>query len=191
MQFHFSFASESFQLHFSKVILIESSGTIAHKELQNIFKFEGTYAKASAGQLRKAIGSPFSYGTQQDAIEFLDTLLGKLPFDFNNLLNYDFTIQHKFQGPSSPACCYCSVVEDPVCTRERTIHLHLPCASSLVLQNLIDRHFDFNADYKRCSNCPNTPDQLYQETKGFSPFGSYLFIHLLRFDSQYLTGVSN
>ena len=172
---------------FKSLILTESSENVIHKELQYIFRCEGNFAKVSGSQLRKAIGSPFSHGTQQDAIEFLDTLLGKLPFvvELDNLLNYELTIQRTFQGPRSPACHYCSMVEDPVLQVERTINLHLPHANSLVLQNLIDRHFDFSANFKRCSKCPSpTSLQPYQETKGFSPFGSYLFIHLMRFDSR-------
>ena len=100
---------------FKTMILTGSSENVVHKELQNIFRCEGNYAKASGGRLRKAIGSPFSHGTQQDAIEFMDTLLEKLPFanEIENLFNYELTIQRTFQGPSSPACQYCSRVEDP------------------------------------------------------------------------------
>ena len=87
---------------FKTMILTGSSENVIHKELQNIFRCEGNYAKASGGRLRKAIGSPFSHGTQQDAIEFLDTLLGKLPFPIKieNLFNYyplnGFCIQRKW-----------------------------------------------------------------------------------------------
>ena len=157
--------------------------TSIHAELKKIFSAEGTQRKVSASRLRSIVGGHFASGAQMDCKEFFDELLENLPFPFNDLFRYK--IKHYFNFIRSivrPACHYCHLVEDPVIELGTSLPVSLYGFGELSLQNLVDIYFNFEVLEKKCSKCPNQPEQTYHLIKEFYDPGPFLIIQLKRFE---------
>ena len=167
-----------------ETILALPPETTVQSQLQNIFKREGTDSLISSYPLRVALRPDFSRGNQMDSKEFFDALLQALPF-LEPLFNFKVKRTFRFINTRySPACRFCHRVEDQVIQKETSLFLPLYNSSNLVLQNLIDNYLRFEANEKRCSHCPSSPQQTYQVFKDFTDPGLFLIIQLQRFDNN-------
>ena len=163
------------------VILALPSETNVETELKRIFLKEGSISQVSSYPLRAALRPDFARGNQMDSKEFFDTLLQALPL-FMPVFNFKIRRTYRFvSSRNSAACNYCHPVEDPVIQGETSLILPLYNAQELVLQNLIDIYFQFEADFKKCSRCSTTNQQPYQVFKDFIDPGMFLFIQPQRF----------
>ena len=169
-----------------------------HFLLQQLFSAEGSTQSQSTFFLRDELAKKsgkfnFSSGIQNDAKEFLDALLEKLP-TLSNMFKFKITRKYSFVNSKyAPKCQYCFQEENPVTSPpDTTLLLYLLPSNSMSLQNLIDDYFKFKAGFKKCSNnlCDKKPKQAYNEFSSVTETGSYIFIQLLRFTNN-LQKISN
>ncbi|XP_071956868.1 uncharacterized protein [Antedon mediterranea] len=151
-------------------------------ELKDIFLAQGTSEIKSAAKIRKLIGGDFAVGTQQDAKEFMDTLIQRCYPSHQN--PFRFTMKNQFHALRTSHCSSC--VQDPI--SDRSFSLHLPLENEkettpVRLQEMINRYFSPSTVNKRCSKCSNPSEQNFTVHKQFTESGPYLCIQLLRFNN--------
>ena len=153
----------------SIVTLNADSENKIHLLLKEIFLSEGSNTKKSTYELRKEVDKKFSTGDQQDCKEFLDTLLEKLPFNFQDIFKFNIKSTYDFinENEYSTACMYCGTCEVPVISSDITLHISISNSQNLKLQSLIDKNFNPDPSEK---NVASAKKNLSKNIKNLNNF---------------------